>query len=208
MDFSDTDSPAYWDIADISAIYGGISKIFKILVNSHVLPEPTDFYKDRSMYGEMASKIRGHGSLFLLSPDFRPLWIYGLICKGGQHRRNPPRLLAQMCGSMKVIFRGYSRACSLSWPKKLEDKFQLVSELGAAKKVPDYWEQRVYPLSSEVWLLDMWQRVTEWQAKIVSFIGRPQKCSKYDHEIPISWTIVLIFKSAGSLGCPLSDEVW
>ena len=64
MDFSDTDSPAYWDIADISAIYGGISKILKILVNSHVLAEPTEFYKDRSMYGEMASKIRGRGSLF------------------------------------------------------------------------------------------------------------------------------------------------
>ena len=41
-------------------------------------------------------------------------------------------------------------------------------------------------------------------ASLVDLSGTP----KYDHKIPISWTIVLIFISAGSLGCPLSDEVW
>ena len=37
--------------------------------------------------------------------------------------------------------------------------------------------------------------------------GRPQKCSKYDHEILISWTMILIFRSAGSPEISLSNEV-
>ena len=36
----------------------------------------------------------------------------------------------------------------------------------------------------------------------------PQKYSNYDHKIPISWTMVLIFILAGSPECPLSNEVW
>ena len=35
----------------------------------------------------------------------------------------------------------------------------------------------------------------------------PSQTPKYDHKIPISWTLVLIFISAGSPECPLSDEV-
>ena len=37
--------------------------------------------------------------------------------------------------------------------------------------------------------------------------GRPQKCSKYDHEIPISWVTDLIFISVVSPESPLSNEV-
>ena len=35
----------------------------------------------------------------------------------------------------------------------------------------------------------------------------PSWTPKYDHKIPISWTMLLIFISVDSPECPLSDEV-
>ena len=56
------------NIVHISAICCWIWKIFGILVEYHVLSEPTDFCKDRSMYANTTPKIRGRGSYFPLNP--------------------------------------------------------------------------------------------------------------------------------------------
>ena len=54
----------------------------------------------------------------------------------------------------------------------------------------------------------MLQEVAEWQPKMFDICGKPQSIPKYDHKIPISWSIVLIFGSACSLDSPLSNEIW
>ena len=43
--------------------------------------------------------------------------------------------------------------------------------------------------------------------KYLASLVDPSQTPKYNHKIPISWTMVLIFISAGSPVCPLSNEV-
>ena len=70
------------------------------------------------------------------------------------------------------------------------------------------YESPICPLSKAIQKPWLQCEMTDWQTKMLSISGRPQSISDYGHKIPISWSNIWIHKSADSLRCPLSDEVW
>ena len=69
------------------------------------------------------------------------------------------------------------------------------------------WKLSMSPINWCMGLI-LLQGFIQKQTKMFRVSADPSWIPKYDRKIPISWTIVLIFISAGSLECLLSDEVW
>ena len=69
------------------------------------------------------------------------------------------------------------------------------------------WKLSMSPINWCMGLI-LLQGFIQKQTKMFRVSADTSWIPKYDRKIPISWTIVLIFISAGSLECLLSDEVW